>query len=768
MNFDTIKLVLARELRDQLRDRRTLFTVIVMPLMLYPLMGMGMMQIAQFMQKTPTRMILVGGESLPGPRLLDDDGYFHPDLIGNDSERTLTEVQPESPQSVWGDLLQMAQHNPDNLTATNILRERMREEKIDLAVLFLDAKPGGQSEAQADQNLVDEQFAAGTSDSDPAESSASESGRVFVFSNAASDRSKLAASRFQRAMGRWRQLLLIEKLQSTSIDLAELGQFEPVVEELSTQNNVRASFWSKILPFVIMIWALTGAFYPAIDLCAGEKERGTLETLLCSPVARGEVVTGKILTTMAFSLTTSVLNLFSMLFTGLFVSRQLGSAVGSLGEIGPPPITAVIWLLIALVPISALFSALSVAIASFARSSKEGQYYLIPLIMVAMPLVMLPMLPSSSLNLGTSLIPLSGLMILLRALIEGHYGLAAAYAGPVCVVNFACCWFAARWAVGQFDKESVLFRASDRIGLGSLVKAVIRDRDDTPLLGHALLCGLLILVLKFFLSLAAPHTITWNSFTRITLITLLATVLMPTVLMALVLTKKPLKTLRLDSLRWRYVPAAILAAVCLHPAFSVLSQAVLQIYPPAAGLAQMQSLFDQVIAQSPGLWAVLLLMAVAPAIVEEIGFRGFVLSGFEKIKNPWWGIVASSLFFGAAHAVIQQSIITFFVGVVLAIVAVRTRSLWACIAFHLTHNCLTLLNSGIHPSISEPWLPGVLYAANGGGFAYAVWATFLLPIAGFMILIWIWNVQEQRPQESFRETLRRWLASKKLADGVAR
>ena len=53
--------------------------------------------------------------------------------------------------------------------------------------------------------------------------------------------------------------------------------------------------WSKILPFVVLIWALTGAFYPAIDLCAGEKERGTLETLLSSPAQRSEIVWGKLL-----------------------------------------------------------------------------------------------------------------------------------------------------------------------------------------------------------------------------------------------------------------------------------------------------------------------------------------------------------------------------------------------------------------------------------------------------------------------------------------
>ena len=758
MNIANIKLILKRELRDQLRDRRTLFTVVVLPMLLYPLMGMGMMHVAQFMQETPTRLVLVNAEPMVEQGLLDDDQLFSREFL-SDKERQLVALNLESADSIWGDLLQMSRNNPQNPTVNNILRERMAAEGIDLAVLFSPLEPAADEQPQSPTELAGsptaplaaeapyaqgDSVAASTTESVPHRRDATAaSGKVFVFSNAANDRSKLAAARFQSVMAMWRQKELVKKLAAADVNLAELTQYEPVMEEVSSQNHVRASFWAKILPFVVMIWALTGAFYPAIDLCAGEKERGTLETLLCSPVARAEIVTGKVLTTMVFSLTTSVLNLISMLFTGLFVARQLGGMAGSLGEIGPPPVSAVFWLVIALIPISGLFSALSVAVASFARSSKEGQYYLIPLIMVAMPLVMLPMLPSSSLNLGTSLIPLSGLMILLRALIEGHYGIAAAYAGPVCIINVACCWFAARWAIGQFDNESVLFRASDRIGLGSLLKAVIRERDHTPLVGHALLCGTLMLVLKFFLSLSAPQTLTWATFTKTTLITLLATVLMPALLMALVLTTHPLKSLRMDGLKLRYVPLGILLALCLHPAFSVLSKAVLEIYPPAAGLAEMQSMFAEMMQQSPGLWAVLLLMAVAPAVVEEIGFRGFLLSGLERIKNPWWGILISSLIFGAAHAVIQQSIITFFVGIVLAILAVRTRSLWVCIAFHLTHNCLTLVNSGIHPSVQgRPWLPGLVYLSHEGGLEYSLWATLSLPFAGFMILLWLWVGQQ--------------------------
>ena len=75
--------------------------------------------------------------------------------------------------------------------------------------------------------------------------------------------------------------------------------------DVAEHSQQQALMWSKILPFVLFIWALTGAFYPAVDLCAGEKERGTLETLLSSPALRTEIVWGKLLTVMTFSAATA-------------------------------------------------------------------------------------------------------------------------------------------------------------------------------------------------------------------------------------------------------------------------------------------------------------------------------------------------------------------------------------------------------------------------------------------------------------------------------
>ena len=167
-------------------------------------------------------------------------------------------------------------------------------------------------------------------------------------------------------------------------------------------------------------------FTPAVDLCAGEKERGTLETLLSSPAERTEIVWGKLFTVMLFSVANAVLNLLAMSTTGLFVIKQLSATFPPevSGSFAVPPLSSFGWLLLGLLPIAALFSALSLALASLARSSKEGQYYLMPLVLVVTPLMFLPLTVGFELNLGNSLIPVTGVMLLLRSLLEGNYSQA--------------------------------------------------------------------------------------------------------------------------------------------------------------------------------------------------------------------------------------------------------------------------------------------------------------------------------------------------------
>jgi sodium transport system permease protein len=167
--------------------------------------------------------------------------------------------------------------------------------------------------------------------------------------------------RLLAVLDRWRSKLVQDTLQSRSLPAGTMQPFVMREQDVASPSGRNSALWSKILPFVLVVWALTGAFYPAVDLCAGEKERGTLETLLCSPAERKEIVWGKLLTVSVFSIATSMLNLISLTMTGaLVVSRiQLPGPMAAAVSMGAPPLMAIVWLFVALLPLSALFSALA-------------------------------------------------------------------------------------------------------------------------------------------------------------------------------------------------------------------------------------------------------------------------------------------------------------------------------------------------------------------------------------------------------------------------
>ena len=239
-----------------------------------------------------------------------------------------------------------------------------------------------------------------------------------------------------------------------------------------------------------------------------------------------------------------------------------------------------------MIPVSALFSALCLALASFARSTKEGQYYLMPLLMLSLPLAVLPMSPGVELNLGNSLIPISGMVLLLKTLLEGSYLQALQYLPVVLAVTMAACWLAVRWAVEQFNNESVIFRESERFDVGLWLRHLLRDRGPTPSAAEAIFCGVMILVLSFiFRSSIAPPS-DFDGFARVTMVLQLAVFLTPALLMAVMLTSNPRQTLLLQLPRWKMIPAAAVLAVAMHPFIIELNALIVHLYPMAPEMKQ--------------------------------------------------------------------------------------------------------------------------------------------------------------------------------------
>jgi sodium transport system permease protein len=750
MSWHNVKLIFFREVRDQLRDRRTLFMIAVLPLLLYPLLGMSFFQLSQFLHKNASHILVLAQGALPDAPALIEGQHFSPALFDTDDGRNLLEVQ----------VLQFADRSKESrdLSAEEYAQQAVRLKVYDAVVLF---------PPDFVEKLARRRTNAGTEEQDKVPF-------PDIIHNSAQEKSQFAYIRVNEVMNRWMDLIGKESLERQHVSPESIRPFQIHSTDVADEGHKDAAIWSKILPFVLMIWALTGAFYPAVDLCAGEKERGTLETLLSSPARRSEIVCGKLLTVMTFSMATSLLNLTFMAVTGLFIIQQVGSAAHGALSLGPPPITSALWMLVALVPISAFFSALCLAVAAFARSTKEGQYYLMPLILIIMPLMVLPMTPGVELDLGKSLIPVTGVVLLLRAALEGNSVQAIPFIAPVTIVTLIACWLAIRWAVDQFNKESVLFREGERLDVGMWLRRLVRDREDTPSPAEAIFCGIMILTIKFILDLrfSAVQTgvLTFDTFTVMVLVLQLTAILTPALLMAVMLTGRPDRTLLLKWPRWLSLPAVVVLAVALNPLLGLLQKVVVALYPVTM-LPELEQLTKAI--SSGTVWQGILLIAVVPAICEELAFRGFILSGLRRTGGKWRAIILTAIFFGVTHSIVQQSLLATLTGCVIGYIAIQTGSIVPCMLFHFTNNALTVALSSTTvdwnsiSATASAWHCGWLatFAQEGWGLLfqidkqgeseYTLIAQILGAVVAAALLYWL---SRQRyvhtKEETHRETVR--------------
>ena len=524
-------------------------------------------------------------------------------------------------------------------------------------------------------------------------------------------------------------------------------------EDVATAREVGGSVWSRLFPFLLVMMALTGAFYPAIDLCAGEKERGTMETLLISPASRSRNRPREILDGDAGerddrhpqpALHGADRGSTCPSGGGLSNDAARRSAAASSSVIAPPTMQAAFWMILLLIPLAAFFSAVCVALAVLARSMKEGQYYMTPLYIICMPLIFLTLMPGIELDLFYSLVPITGVGLLLRALILGNYDVALRFFLPVLVPTVVYAAVALRWAVDQFQREDVLFRESEHFSLSAWLRHLVRDRDPIPTGGEAVLCFALILTCTWFLMLYLARqssSLSWGSVIAGQWI-----ILLPPVIMAFILTADPKRTLRLAWPEKRYLWLAVALVLALNPLVNELGPLVQWFFPISS---LIKTSLSKLQAQSPGLLASIAIFALIPAICEEFAFRGFILSGLEHEHRRRSAILLSALMFGFLHVLLslfQQLFNATLLGIVLGLLAVRSRSILPGIVFHFINNAMAVALGSI---VDASWAAAVvpwIYRNPAEGLYHRHWIVVSVLLSGGLL----YSLWKRKPVRFYR------------------
>ena len=292
------------------------------------------------------------------------------------------------------------------------------------------------------------------------------SSTVEVFSKVGNLRSELNAGKLQGAVTAYQQSIVAERLSAEGLDRSILEPVRITTVDASSDAERSSGQMSWLIPFFIAIWTLTGGQMTAIDATAGEKERGTLESLLVAPVRRSEVVVGKFFATLTFGLSASLAAIAGYLLGGwvmrsVFLPR-LGEEGGSLGAIMGGSLSvdvqSILLLLMSAMLLSAVVAAVLLSISLFARSFKEAQSYIAPLsFLFIIPAVGLQFKDLIGIGDSAYAVPVFNALLLMDDIVKGTAELTSILVtwGSLIVVIALLLVFAHR----NFTREDVIFRS---------------------------------------------------------------------------------------------------------------------------------------------------------------------------------------------------------------------------------------------------------------------------------------------------------------------
>jgi sodium transport system permease protein len=394
MSLRNVGIVYRKELTEALRDRRTVISTILVPLLLFPVLSVGFGSLA---------VTLVGKAKEEVPKVMLRGGEDSPVVVEGLKKLDKIEIVPET---------------------------------ADCAAVEIPA--GFQADVAQEK-----------------------SDTVNIYNYEGELKSEFATDKIEKYMKDYRDRVVKDRLAAKNLPDTVLKPFEVKRENVAPPEKVSGAAFGGIIGYMVILLCMTGAMYPAMDLTAGEKERGTMETILSSPISRMHLVLGKFFLILTAALGTAALSVLSMGVSfsvlGHYTSQSASgreAAADMILKLGPATVLSVF--LMAL-PIAVLFSAVLMTIALFAKTYKEAQSYLTPMTFVVIIPAIAAMLPGVELTPKLSLIPILNVSLLCKELVAGtyHWNYIAIIFASTCVYAAAALFI----AIKMFQRESVLFRS---------------------------------------------------------------------------------------------------------------------------------------------------------------------------------------------------------------------------------------------------------------------------------------------------------------------
>ena len=397
MNWNNIRLVYFKEILGAIRDRRTLISMIIIPLVFYPLLFFGI-------------------------------GYFT--MTGQQKTESLPSI--------------IAVHGEEN--APGLIEILKEEEKIQLTGIPVNNQEGLESgeiyllieipdDFNVNKNLNGNQS-------------------IIIQYDSTSQYSQTARRRIINVLEKYRQQIVQMRLEEVDLSIDYILPFNEEWMDVSSAERKTGSVLGMLLPYIIVILIFVGAMHSAVDITAGEKERGTLATLLVSQLSRLEIVLGKYLTVITLSFTSMLLGLIGLSIAFLTPAYAFGEL--SLIKINLSLYSFFLFFLV-LAPLVGLASSILLLVGIFARNNKEASTYVTPIYMGAIFLGMISLRQGTELSEVMFFIPILNNSVAFKELLMGiiDWGHILSTLFSNIVIALIALLFAAR----LFSRENVLFRS---------------------------------------------------------------------------------------------------------------------------------------------------------------------------------------------------------------------------------------------------------------------------------------------------------------------
>ena len=617
MRFKMVKTIFKKEMIDILRDKRTLFMGIILPLILYPVIMIIMTQIMTMsMGSIEEKDINIAFEKNPSKELVS--------LIENQTDENTGRI---------------------NIVTTNNYKKDLQDGNID-AYIGVKGK-----------NKI-------------------ENYKIYI--NSSKENSSSVNSKLEEIFTIYKDRKVKNKIEQSKLDVKET--LNPVVYQtvdVAENEEVAGLVLGGILPFILIMGVLLGAIYPAIDSMAGEKERGTLETLFTLPISNLELVMGKYMAVSLCAIVTAILNVVSILMTLIYILTT-GELTGQLifGSLKLSSLVFPLFITIICVCLFAMVvSAISMCVCSLAKSFKDAQNYITPVMFLVLIPSYVSMIPNISLDRTTSVIPVVNISLLIKSVLTNNTNLGLI--ALVFISNFAFVILSVIILSKMFNSEEILFGNSRNFSFlekrSNIKKGTIPTVSDGVIL-YAVGLVLLIYVGSY---IQLKLKMTGIVLTQVMIISL-------PILFAFYIKSDFKKVFSLKLPKFKHLLGSAILWIGCYLLVFILTNIIMYYFPQNQEI--VEGLNDALFIKD-NLLLNLLIVAVMPAICEEMFFRGFILTSFKNNQKSYKGaIIFSGILFGIMHMDFIRIIPTSILGISFAYAVCKSNSIGVGMFMHFLNN----------------------------------------------------------------------------------